>query len=89
MTFKIFTEVGKIAHIFQPLFLHLIFCVYTSNVVENPIHLSVLCLTPAEQGCGELFSLDKNDGKLTGVPNHRVKNISLPFSQTAAALSLL
>lgn len=46
-------------------------------------------LTPAEQGCGELFSLDENDGKRTGVPNHRVKNISLPFSQTAAALSLL
>lgn len=88
MTLKIFSEVGKIVHIFQPLFLHLMFCVHTSNVVENPIHLSVLCLTPAEQGCGELFSLDETDGKLTGVRNHRVKNTSLTFSQTAAALSL-
>lgn len=53
---------------------------YASNEVESPIHL-LHCLTPPEQGCGELFSLDKSNGKVTGVPNHRVKNTSLPLSQ--------
>lgn len=56
------------------------FCMYASNEVESPIHL-LRCLTPPEQGCGELFSLDKSNGKVTGVPNHRVKNTSLPLSQ--------
>ena len=60
------------------------FCVYESNGVESPIHLLLHCLTPPEQGCGELFSLDKSNGKVTGVPNHRVKNISLPLSHPLA-----
>lgn len=59
--------------------LYFMFCVYKSNRTENPIHL-LHCLTPPEQGCGELFALDKNNGKVTGVPNHRVKNISLHVS---------
>lgn len=41
---------AKFCTYFKPCFsdsLHLMFCVYMSNVVENPIHLPVLCLTPA------------------------------------------
>lgn len=60
-------------------------CVYESNGVESPIHLLLRCLTHPEQGCGELFSLDKTNGKVTGVPNHKVKkNISLPLSHPLA-----
>ncbi len=70
---------GLVFHIF-----YFTFCVYESNGVESPIHLLLHCLTPPEQGCGELFSLDKSNGKVTGVPNHRVKNISLPLSQPLA-----
>lgn len=66
------------------LILYLMFCLYESIGVESPIHLLLHCLTPPEQGCGELFSLDKSNGKVTGVPNHRVKNISLPLSQPLA-----
>lgn len=60
------------------------YIVCESNKVEIPIHLLLHCLTPAEQGCGKLFSLDKSYGKVTGVPNHRVKNISSPLSQLLA-----
>lgn len=68
--------------------LYLVFCVYESNGVESPIHLLVHCLTPPEQGCGELFSLDKSNGKVTGVPNHRVKKHFLA-SQSSVCSSLL
>lgn len=68
---------AKLCTYFKPCFsdsLHLMFCVYMFNVVENPIHLPVLCLTPAEQGCGELFAIGLVKSKLTGVPNHSEKH---------------
>lgn len=73
---------GLVFHI-----LYLTFCVYESNGVENPIHLLLHSLTPPEQGCGKLFSLDKSNGKATGVPNHRVKKHFLAFHSQLLAVA--
>lgn len=63
------------------------FCMYTSNVVENPIHL-LLCLTPAVQGCGELFSLDTGKWQSYRCTKPQSEKHFVAF-QTAAARSLL
>lgn len=59
--------------------LYLMFCAYGKP------HPST---TAPEQGCGKLFSLDKSNGKVTGVPNHRVKKHFLA-SKSSARSSLL